>query len=86
MMVPTACPAHDQQTVYEIRLRGELDEDWAGWFDDGRRISGVTIEAALGETTIRGQVADQCALYSLLIKVRDLGLLLLSVQRLQGEP
>jgi hypothetical protein len=85
MIYPTACPTHDQQAVYEIRLRGELDQDWAGWFDDGRRISGVAVEAALGETTIRGQVTDQCALYSLLIKVRDLGLLLLSVRRLESQ-
>jgi hypothetical protein len=85
MAFPTACPAHDQQTVYEIRVRGELDEDWAGWFDDGRRISAVAVQAALGETTIRGQIADQSALFSLLIKVRDLGLMLLSVQRLESQ-
>ena len=85
MAFPTACPVHDQQAVYEIRLRGELDEDWAGWFDDGRRISAVAVQAAFGETTIRGQIADQCALFSLLVKVRDLGLVLLSVQRLESQ-
>jgi hypothetical protein len=85
MVYPTACPTYDTRAVYEIRLRGELDKDWAGWFDDGRRISGVAVEAALGETTIRGQVADQCALFSLLVKVRDLGLLLLSVRRLERQ-
>jgi hypothetical protein len=85
MAFPAHRAANDQQAVYEIRLQGELDEDWAGWFGDGRRIWGVAVEAALGETTIRGQVADQCALFSLLTKVRDLGLLLLSVHRLERQ-
>jgi hypothetical protein len=84
MVYSTARPTPNRQAVYEIRLRGELDQDWADWFDDGRRISGVAVEAALGETTIRGHVADQCALFSLLTKVRDLGLLLLSVQRVES--
>jgi hypothetical protein len=81
MLERAACATYDQQAVYEIRLQGELDEDWAGWFDDGRRVSEVTVEAALGETIIHGRVSDQCALFSLLVRVRDLGLSLLSVQR-----
>jgi hypothetical protein len=85
MALSTACPARDQQAVYEIRLRGELDEDWAGWFGGGRRVSAVAVHAALGETTIRGRVADQCALFSLLVKVRDLGLPLLSIRRLDSQ-
>jgi hypothetical protein len=85
MIYATACSRYDHQAVYEIRLRGELDEDWAGWFDDGARVSGVAVEASLGETTIRSRVADQCALFSLLVKIRDLGLLLLSVQRLESQ-
>jgi hypothetical protein len=85
MASSTACPACDPQVVYEIRLRGELDEDWADWFGGGRRISAVAVHAALGETTIRGRVTDQCALFGLLVKIRDLGLPLLSVRRLESQ-
>jgi hypothetical protein len=85
MALSPVCPARDQQALYEIRLRGELDADWADWFSRSRRVSAVTVHAALGETTIRGRVADQGALFGLLIKVRDLGLPLVFVRRVEGH-
>ena len=71
----------DAAETYEIRLKGHLDERWAAWFD------GLTlIHAGDGTTAIRGQVVDQAALHGLLQKVRDLGLPLLSVARLDPTP
>ncbi len=61
---------------YEIRVAGVLDDRWAAWFD-GLQISGQS-----EETVICGLVADQPALHGLLTKVRDLGLCLISVRRL----
>ena len=61
---------------YEIRVAGVLDGRWAAWFN-GLRISGEG-----EETVICGLVADQPALHGLLTKVRDLGLCLISVRRL----
>lgn len=62
---------------YEIRIKGHLDERWADWFD------GLTIaQAANGETVLTGTVVDQAALHGLLRKIRDLGLPLLSVTRI----
>src|SRR5580700_8436961 len=61
---------------YEIRVAGVLDDRWAVWFD-GLQISGLG-----EETVICGLVADQPALHGLLTKVRDLGLCLISVRRL----
>ena len=61
---------------YEIRVAGVLDDRWAAWFD-GLRISGLA-----DETVICGLVADQSALHGLLTRVRDLGLCLISVRRL----
>ena len=76
MPKPTVC---DEQAVYEIRVRGLLDESWSGWLD------GLTIEPQLqGETLLAGPVRDQAALHGLLGKIRDLGLLLVSVKRM-GE-
>jgi len=59
---------------YQIRVKGYLDLDWSTWFD------GFTImHDADGCTTIAGAVADQAALYGLIGKARDLGLVLLTV-------
>jgi hypothetical protein len=61
---------------YEIRVAGVLDSRWAAWFD------GLQISCQGEETVIRGLLADQPALHGLLTKVRDLGLGLIAVRRL----
>ncbi len=65
---------------YEIRLKGHLDARWAAWFDG----LDLTREAD-GTTCIRGPVVDQAALHGLLQRVRDLGLPLLAVRRVDPE-
>jgi hypothetical protein len=64
--------------VYQIRVTGHLDSEWSDWFEG----LSITLEDN-GETLLSGPVADQAALHGLLRKVRDLGLPLLSVIRLQ---
>ncbi len=65
---------HDESGLYEIRLKGHLDDRWADWF------GGVTITLEEnGNTLLTGPVVDQAALHGLLKKVRDLGMPLLSV-------
>jgi len=66
---------------YEIRVAGVLDSRWGAWFD------GLQISSQGEETVICGLLADQPALHGLLTKVRDLGLCLISVRRLDaGQP
>lgn len=67
---------------YEIRLTGRLAPRWSEWFD------GLTVShEGDGTTLISGPVADQAALHGLLQRVRDLGLPLVSVTRVEpGEP
>ena len=66
---------------YEIRLKGHLDSRWATWFD------GLTLTTnSDGTTTIHGIVVDQSALHGLLQKVRDIGLPLISVTRVESMP
>ena len=65
---------------YEIRLQGRLDPRWASWFD------GMTLTNRTdGTTVIHGLVADQAALHGLLQRLRDLGLPLLSVDRVDRQ-
>ena len=64
---------------YEIRLTGHLDAHWADWFD-GLAVSRETD----GTTVISGRIADQAALHGVIQRVRDLGLPLVSVMRVEG--
>jgi hypothetical protein len=66
-----------QATRYEIRVKGALDARWQTWFE------GMTITASDDETIIRGTVADQIALHSLLTRIRDLGLPLIAVNQIE---
>ncbi len=65
---------------YEIRVQGRLDHHWSIWFD------GLTISYE-GEdiTVLRGWLSDEAALHGALIKVRDLALPLLAVNRVQDN-
>ncbi len=61
-------------SLYEIRVKGQLDQRWSAWFD------GMTLtNGANGETVLFGPVVDQAALHSLLMKVHTLNLTLISV-------
>jgi hypothetical protein len=65
---------------YEIRLGGHLEARWAVWFD------GMTLSrTGDGSTVLTGPVVDQAALHGLLRRVRDLGLPLLAVTRLDPD-
>ena len=64
--------------LYQIRLKGHLGGQWTDWF------GGLTITLEdNGDSLLTGPVVDQTALYGLLRKVRDLGMPLLSVNRVQ---
>jgi hypothetical protein len=70
--------ARDGPAQYEIRVAGVLDSRWGAWFN------GLQIAIQGEETVIRGLLADQPALHGVLTKVRDLGLCLISVRRLDA--
>jgi hypothetical protein len=66
--------------LYEIRIKGQLDDRWAEWFE------GLTITLEdNGDTLLTGPVVDQAALHGLLKKVRDLGMTLVSVNQVQSQ-
>jgi hypothetical protein len=67
-------------THYQIKVKGHLDSSWSDWFD------GLTItNIERGEALIHGPIADQAALYGVLVKVRDLGLTLTGVCRVVDD-
>jgi len=71
---------YDKPAVYQIRVKGKLEQKWSEWFD------GLAItQQAGGETVLVGPVADQAALYGLLTKILNLGLPLISVIRLEDQ-
>ena len=66
--------------TYEIRVKGQLDQRWLEWFD------GIKLAYANNdETILTGAMRDQAALYGVLMKMRDLGLTLVSVTRVESD-
>ena len=70
----------NEPQLYQIRIKGHLGAQWTDWFEGLT----LTLEAG-GETLLTGAVVDQAALHGLLKKVRDLGMLLLSVNRVEPD-
>ena len=71
---------HVRQEVYQIVVKGHLDSEWSEWFD-GLAVTMVDN----GATILSGPIIDQTALHGVLIKIRDLGLPLLGLSRIEPE-
>ena len=68
------------QEQYHIRVQGHLSPQWSDWFE------GFTITNSVdGEAVLSGMILDQAALFGLLSKISNLGLPLLSVNRVERE-
>ena len=67
--------------VYQIKIKGHLEEHWAEWFEEMT----FTHEKD-GTTTLYGPLPDQAALHSNLRKIRDLNLQLISVKQVKLDP
>ncbi len=62
--------------IYEFQVKGRLDGRWSDW------LGGLAVQRQEnGITMLVGPVVDQAALYGVIIRIRDLGLSLLSVSR-----
>jgi hypothetical protein len=72
----TSGAAFDQPARYRVRVQGVLDQSWSAWFD-GLELS----VQENGETVLAGMIDDQAALHGLLVKLHNLSLPLISVQR-----
>jgi hypothetical protein len=73
-------PPAQRPASYRIRISGHLDPAWSAWFDH------LTVtQADDGTTELVGPLVDQAALFGLLAGLRNLGAILLLVQRLEAE-
>jgi len=63
--------------VYQLRISGRVGHSTLAWFED----MGVTFDETTSpvQTILSGPIRDQAALYGLINRVRDLGLILISV-------
>ena len=67
-----------EQISYEIKVEGELDQLWIEWFE------GLTLDHDCeGNTVLTGPIVDHTALHSILLKIRDLNLKLISVNEIE---
>ena len=70
----------DRPYLYEIRVEGQLAEQWSDWFE------GLSVTRQEdGGTLIGGSIPDQAALFAVLGRIYDLNLVLVSVQRAAVE-
>lgn len=66
--------------LYEISLQGHLEQDWSDWF------GGMSItQSEAGTTQLTGELRDQSELHGVLAKIRDLGMPILRLIRLEVE-
>ena len=70
----------DTTEIYEIKIHGHLDTKWSEWF------YGMTItHEGDGTTTLSGPLPDQTVLHSVLDRIRDMNLPLLSVNQIVSD-
>jgi hypothetical protein len=60
---------------YTIKVKGCLGKQWSSWFED------FTITSKNGITSIKGNVVDQAKLHGIILRIRDLSLPLISIDR-----
>ena len=76
----TSGRAYDRPAIYEIRVQGRLDARWSSWFANMQ-----IIPQSDGECLLIGPIRDQAALYGAISRLRDLGLVLISIYRVSRE-
>ena len=80
MDCPNTLSLQTNSQHYRVEVRGHLDLNWSDWFDNV-----IMTHQASGNTVMTGYFVDQAALFGLLNKVRDLGLILVSVNPVNSK-
>ena len=70
---------HSRKQIYQIRIEGHTSLDWSASFDE------VTIQHTQdGQTILTGTLPDQTALHGVLMRIRDMGLSLVEIKRIEN--
>jgi len=73
----------EQSAIYRIKVQGRLNASWTEWFN-GMTVTASHEDNGITVTILTGLVVDQVALHGLLVRIRDLGLPLLSVECMEA--
>jgi hypothetical protein len=73
------------QSFYEIQVEGELGDMWADWFGSLSMRKELNEENDIAITVLYGPIPDQPALHSVLNKIRDLNLTLISIKKYEPK-
>jgi hypothetical protein len=69
-----------KRQFYLIRIEGLVNLDWSASFEE------VTVQHTEdGQTVLTGALPDQTALHGVLMRIRDLGLSLVEVKRIENS-
>jgi hypothetical protein len=69
----------DSMSNVNAHIEGHLNPSWIAWFE------GLSLRhEENGQTVLTGPLADQAALHGLLMRIRDLGIPLISVNRIES--
>ncbi len=75
---------YSEEARYKISLEGHLDERWAGWFG-GMSIKNTLDLRGFPITTLSGIIVDQAALHNIITRIRDIGIPLISINRIASK-
>jgi hypothetical protein len=81
--VPASLWEEGIEMIYQIKLKGELDQSWSDWLGEVE-ITAEQAEDGSVITTILVDAADQPTLFGVLDRIRDLNFTLIQVSRV-GE-
>ena len=73
---------NSDKTKYEIRVSGHLGHQWADWFE-GMNVTQDFDVKGCPISILSGNITDQSALHGILAKIRDIGLSIISVNRVE---
>ena len=69
--------------IYQIIIRGKIDKSWSDWLGKAQ-VDCEHDEQGCMTTTLTLEVADQPALFGILDRIRDMNLLPISVEQIDG--
>ena len=75
---------YSEKAKYEISIQGHLDKRWAARFEE-MSLENTFDGQGSPVTVLSGMVIDQPALHGILAKIRDLGITVISVNRIESK-